>query len=159
MQEIRKANDDDVAAIASLMTYLGYPTTAAQMRNRLQRMAVDRNYANLVAVDEGKVVGFVGLAFGTYYEHDGSYVRIAALAVAPEAQRKGIGKKLVAAAEELANARGAITCIVNSGLQRDQAHRFYEGLGFFWKSKAFYKPLRIAEQAVPADRADKPRSA
>lgn len=124
----------------------------------MRRIFADPQYVNLVAVNESKVVGFLGLVFGLYYEYNGSYARITVLSVAPEVQGQGIGRSLVTAAEEIAKSRGAITCIVNSGLQRAEAHRFYETLGFSWKSKAFYKSLNMAEQAIPADRADGLRS-
>lgn len=142
MEEIRKARVADVTAIASLMTHLGYETTADQMRRRMTRIAVDKDYVSLVAADEDRVLGFLGLAFGLYYEHDGIYARIVALSVAPRAQGRGVGKKLIAVAEEIAKTRGAHSCIVNSGLQRAGAHRFYEALGFSWRGKALYKPLQ-----------------
>jgi GNAT superfamily N-acetyltransferase len=142
MDEIRKARVADVAGIASLMTHLGYQTTVEQMCRRMRRIAADKDYVSLVAAEENSVLGFLGLAFGLYYEHDGTYARILALSVAPRAQRRGLGKKLMAVAEEIAKSRGAISCIVNSGLQRASAHRFYEALGFSWQGKALYKPLR-----------------
>lgn len=158
MWNIREATDQDTAAIALLITQLGYETTEDEMRNRMQRIGADTQYVSLVASNEKSVTGFLGLAFGLYYEYNGIYARIVVLSVAPEAQCEGLGRKLVAAAEEIAKARGAITFIVNSGLQRPEAHKFYEGLGFLWKSKAFYKALGTAEQAIAADRADRPRS-
>ena len=118
MEEIRRARAADVAAIASLMTHLGYHTTADQMRRRMQRISVDKDYVSLVAAEENVVVGFLGLVFGLHYEHDGIYARIVALSVAPGAQGRGVGRKLLAVAEEIATSRGALTCIVNSGLQR-----------------------------------------
>lgn len=147
MEEIRRARDADVAAIASLVTHLGYQTTAEQMRRRLRRIATDKNYVSLVAAEQDSVLGFLGLTFGLYYEFEGLYARIIALSVAPEAQKRGVGKKLVAAAEEIASSRGAINCIVNSGLQRAPAHRFYEALGFSWQGKAFYKLIVPATYA------------
>ena len=94
------------------------------------------------------VVGLLGLAFGLYYEYSGSYARIVALSVATEMQGRGIGGYLVAAAESVAKARGALTCIVNSGLQRAEAHSFYENHGFSCRGKAFYKRLVTAEQSA-----------
>jgi GNAT superfamily N-acetyltransferase len=158
MWNIREATDQDTAAIALLITQLGYETTEDEMRNRMQRIGADTQYVSLVASNEKSVMGFLGLAFGLYYECNGIYARIVALSVAPESQGEGVGRKLIAAAEKIAKTRGAITFIVNSGLQRAEAHIFYEGLGFLWKSKAFYEALGTAEQAIAADRADRPRS-
>ena len=138
---IRDATDEDAAAVAVLITQLGYPTTEQQMRHRLQRVGADAQYVSLVALDQAEVVGFLGLAFGLHYEYDGSYARIVALSVAPQMQGKGVGTALVTAAENIARSRGALTCIVNSGIHRTETHAFYEKRGFSWRSKAFYKPL------------------
>jgi GNAT superfamily N-acetyltransferase len=148
MLEIREATGEDAAAVASLITSLGYATTAEEMQHRLQRIGADQQYVSLVAVERAAVVGFLGLAFGLYYEYSGSYARIVALSVATQMQGKGIGGSLLAAAESVAKTRGALTCIVNSGLQRADAHRFYENHGFSCRGKAFYKRLATAEESV-----------
>lgn len=149
--QIREATDEDAAAVAVLITQLGYETTEGEMRRRLQRIGADAQYVTLVALEQTKVVGFLGMVFGLYYEYSGSYARIVALSVAPEMQGKGIGSNLVTAAENIARSRGALTCLVNSGNHRTEAHEFYEKRGFSWRGKAFYKPLATAEQSAPED--------
>jgi GNAT superfamily N-acetyltransferase len=139
--QIRAATDEDAGPVAALITHLGYATTEDEMRRRLQRIGADAQYVSLVALDQAQVVGFLGMAFGLHYEYDGSYARIVALSVAPEMQGNGIGTALVAAAESIARSRGALMCIVNSGIQRTETHKFYEKCGFSWRSKGFYKPL------------------
>jgi GNAT superfamily N-acetyltransferase len=139
--EIRDARDEDAGAVAVLITQLGYATTEEEMRRRLQRIGADPQYVSLVALDHTTIVGFLGMAFGLHYEYNGSYARIVALSVAPEMQGKGVGTGLVAAAENIARSRGALMCLVNSGIQRTETHKFYEKCGFSWRSKGFYKPL------------------
>jgi GNAT superfamily N-acetyltransferase len=138
---VRDATAEDAGPVAVLITQLGYETTEEQMRRRLQRIAADAEYVSLVALEHAEVVGFLGLAFGLHYEYDGTYARIVALSVAPQMQGKGIGTELVAAAENIARSRGASMCIVNSGIQRAETHKFYEKRGFSSRSKGFYKPL------------------
>jgi GNAT superfamily N-acetyltransferase len=138
---VREATLEDAPAAAALITYLGYETTADDMRTRLQSLSVSPDYVSLVATEEENVVGFLGLAFSLYYERTGIYARIAALSVAPTAQGKGVGGALVRAAEEIAKSRNALFCVVNSGVHRVEAHKFYEHLGFVAKGKAFSKPL------------------
>jgi GNAT superfamily N-acetyltransferase len=138
---IRDATDEDAAAVAVLITQLGYQTTEEEMRRRLQRIAADAQYVSLVALEHATVVGFLGMAFGLHYEYDGSYARIVALSVAPQMQGKGFGTGLVTAAENIATSRGASMCIVNSGIHRTETHKFYEKRGFSWRSKGFYKSL------------------
>lgn len=148
MWNIRVATDQDVKAIASLITSLGYETTEDEMRNRLQRIVADERYVTLVAEDGSKVAGFLGLEFGLYYEYTGSYARIVAFSVSPEMRRKGVGSKLIAAAESISRSRGALACIVNSGLHRTETHKFYENRGFLYRGKAFYKRLEFAKQGT-----------
>ena len=123
------------------MTSLGYPTTSEEMGTRLARIATLEDYTSLVAVRERAVVGFLGLAFAWYYERNGRYARIVALSVAPEAQGTGVGTSLLRTAETIAKQNRALACIVSSGVQRIDAHRFYEGRGFAARGKTFYKSL------------------
>lgn len=121
------------------------------MQERLQRIGADAQYVSLVAIDQSKVVGFLGMAFNLHYEYSGSYARMVALSVAPEMQGKGAGSALVAAAESIARTRGALMFLVNSGIQRIESHEFYEKRGFLWRSKGFFKSLGTAEQSAPED--------
>ncbi len=132
---------DDAPAVAALMGSLGYETAESEMRTRMQTIAAHPDYVSLVAADNDRVIGFLGLAFGLYYERTGVYARIVALSVALNAQGKGVGGALVNAAEDVARSRNALACLVNSGVHRLSAHKFYEQLGFSPKGKAFYKSL------------------
>lgn len=136
---IRDASLKDAAEIAGLMCNLGYETSPAQMASRLEAISLHPDYISFVAIKSGRTVGFLALSFGLFYERDGSYARIVALSVAPEAQRCGIGSALVAKAEQIARERGAVSCYVNSGLHRKAAHAFYEQAGYIHKSQSFSK--------------------
>ena len=139
--EIREARPEDAVVIAELMSTLGYPTNPAAMAARLDRISAHADHMTLVAELEGRVVGMAGLVFGLYYEHDGAYMRIAALSVAPDATRRGVGRTLLEAAERKGRERGARACLLNSGNHRIEAHRFYERMGFASRGMAFHKPL------------------
>ena len=141
MIRVRRTTPDDAAAVADLMGSLGYPTSPEQMAARLDATSRHADYVSLVAVNGSRPVGFLALAFGLFYERDGSYARIVALSVAPDAQRGGVGGALVAEAEQIARERGAIVCFVNSGTARTAAHAFYERHGYAHRGKAFYKAL------------------
>jgi GNAT superfamily N-acetyltransferase len=63
--------------------------------------------------------------------------------VADEANRsKGAGKALVIHMETLAKARGCTKLTLDSGTQRQQAHKFYFREGFTITSFHFGKPLK-----------------
>lgn len=65
--------------------------------------------------------------------------RITSLAVRVEARGKGIGKVLVAAAEEWAWGAGAQRMEVTSGEHRPGAHAFYQALGYLLDERRFIK--------------------
>lgn len=140
---IRDASDRDAAALADLMTQLGYPTSANQMLERLRPLLAHEDYATLVAESEGAVVGMAGVCTGLHYARDGSYGRIVALVVDERHRGRGVGKALVAHAEAWIRSRSGESVIVNTRATRADAHRFYRGLGFTKTGIRFVKKLPL----------------
>jgi hypothetical protein len=70
---IRAATTADSQRIARLVTELGYATSIAQMRQRLDAILGDKDYETLVAVEGAEILGFVGTRIGPLYEADGYY--------------------------------------------------------------------------------------
>ncbi|HEX8317467.1 GNAT family N-acetyltransferase [Longimicrobium sp.] len=127
---IRPPADADLPALAALMADLGYPASPEQLRARLARIHGNHEYATLVAEVDGEVVGMIGLQRGWAYEHDRPVVRILALVVSEVMRGRGVGARLVDEAEEWADERGAYAVHLTTSLHRDEAHRFYERMGF-----------------------------
>jgi GNAT superfamily N-acetyltransferase len=127
---IREATLEDASSIAALMTTLGYPTNPEQMEGRLWALLANPEYQTIVAVSSVEVVGMIGLHHARGYEFDGPYVRIVALSVLPDEIGAGVGRSLIAAAEQAARDRAAVKLIVSSSSYRESAHRFYEARGF-----------------------------
>ena len=138
---VRKAADEDTASIATLVTELGYPSTVADMRRRLAAIHTDPNYRTFVADVAGTVVGIAGVGIARHYERNGTYGRLLILAVAELYRRRGIGRALVDSAEAWSGAHGASLMLVNSGLHRHDAHRFYERAGYVSTGVRFVKDL------------------
>jgi GNAT superfamily N-acetyltransferase len=138
---------EDAPALAILMTQLGYPTSDAQMRRRLESLAADEAWRAIVAEHGGAVVGMIGLHVARGFEFDGVRGQIAALVVDERLRRKGVGRLLVAAGEEWLGQRGARKVTVTSAHRRKDTHRFYEQLGYESTGLRFAKPLRpVVEQ-------------
>jgi ribosomal protein S18 acetylase RimI-like enzyme len=137
--DVRLATIADAEHVAGLVTALGYPTSAAQMRTRLESILADDDYATLVASDGEQIVGFVGTRIGPLYESDGLYGQIMALAVETESRRRGIGRTLVHAAESMLRTRGVSVFVVTSGHQRADAHAFYEKNGYTFTGRRYMK--------------------
>ena len=79
----------------------------------------------LLAVKGGTVVGTCAVLPG-----GPNVVELVKLAVAPAAQRRGIGRRLTAAAVERARALGAEKMVLVSNSRLTAAIRLYESLGF-----------------------------
>lgn len=136
---VRTATIADSVSIARLVSGLGYPTSPAQMHKRLESILSNDDYATAVACDGEQVVGFIGWRVGPFYEGDGRYGQIMALAVSGDHQRKGIGRMLLHAAESEVMGHEVSVLVVTSGNQRSDAHEFYERNGFAWTGRRYAK--------------------
>lgn len=144
---LRAAVASDAAALARLTEQLGYATSPAQMGRRLAAMDADAARLTLVAVADGQIVGYVGLSLGQGYEADAPHARIMVLVVDASWRRRGIGARLLQAAETWSRGLGAGVIVLNSGDQRTGAHGFYERLGYSNTGRRYRKDLRGAPVA------------
>ncbi|HMC57069.1 MAG TPA: GNAT family N-acetyltransferase [Gemmatimonadaceae bacterium] len=127
---IRHAEQRDAAAIASLVTELGYPATAEEVRQRLMRLSASTDALGLVAEATGKVVGVATGHVIPCLHSTPIVAKLTMLCVASDARQVGVGKQLCAGIERWAEDRGAAKISVTSGLQRSGAHVFYERIGY-----------------------------
>jgi GNAT superfamily N-acetyltransferase len=139
---IREATAADSSAIAELITQLGYRTEPGDMAHRLEGILGHPGYATYVAELHEEVVGVVGVCVAPYYEREGLYGQVVVLSVHSKYQRLGVGRSLLGAAEHWARRQGANAVVVNSGRQRNQAHAFYERVGYSPTGIRFVKELR-----------------
>jgi ribosomal protein S18 acetylase RimI-like enzyme len=138
---IRVAEMNDAAALAGLMCELGYETTKSEMESRMERIATDERYRTLVAVRDGKVCGMIGTVASLSYEHNDPGGRILALATSSTMRRHGIGRALIASAEKDFAERGITRIALNTRLTREDAHKFYDSLGYERNGFRFTKKL------------------
>jgi amino-acid N-acetyltransferase len=132
---IEPACEADAAAIAALNNRfapdgLTLPRTTAFVATRLESYRVARDA-------QGQVVGCVAVD-----EYAPSLAELVSLAVAPEAQGHGLGKRLIAEAERLAARRGYDELIAVS-----LADQLFIGMGFDESSIAHY-PEKAARYAA-----------
>lgn len=144
---VREATLADSAALATLMSWLGYETTSAQMEARLRATRVLPEYVAFVAESDDRVIGMAGAMLAHFYEKDGRCARLLTLVVAPEHRGAAVGARLVREVEGWAKANEASEVVVNSGDQRIAAHRFYERLGYHGTGRRFVKTLSGASEA------------
>jgi GNAT superfamily N-acetyltransferase len=142
---IRAAEMNDAAALAQLMCELGYETTASEMQMRMERVAADERYRTFVAVCDGRLCGMIGTVAYPSYEHNDSGGRILALAILRAMRRRGIGRALIATAEKDFAQRGISRLALNTQLAREDAHKFYESLGYERNGWRFVKQLSVRD--------------
>jgi ribosomal protein S18 acetylase RimI-like enzyme len=128
--EVRAAHKGDVEAIARLAGELGYPSTVAEVRERLEALTADPQHALLVAVDRsGGVVGWIQLSEERSVVGD-PRAEITGLVVDAGFRSAGVGRALVDQGEAWARARGLATIGLRSNVIRERAHQFYLRLGY-----------------------------
>ena len=137
---IREPQPTDGPSLAGLLERLGYPAAPDEIAARLARLR-DAGDEAFVAELSGAVVGLVTLHVTQVLHRPAPVGRITGLVVAERASRKGIGKALVEMAEVRLASRGCGFVEVTSGLDRRDAHRFYEGLGYRNDDLRFFKTL------------------
>jgi len=140
---IRRAKNADAPQLAVLAGQLGYPATAAQIRQRLRGIHPASQNAVFVA-DSRKdgVVGWLHVSREALLESD-IRAEVNGLVVADGQRSLGAGAQLLAAAENWARKHGCKSMSVRSNVIRERAHQFYERNGYehYKTQKSFRKPL------------------
>jgi GNAT superfamily N-acetyltransferase len=138
---IRAAELSDAEVLADLMTQLGYPTRVSEMQMRMEEIVADARYATFVAVNKGKVCGMIGTVCRYSYEHNGPSGRILAFSVSEKMRRQGVGRALIAAAENDFARKNVRRLAVNTRFERKDAHKFYEQAGYISNGFRWVKEL------------------
>ena len=146
---VRAMRAGDAGDVARLTTQLGYPATAEQSARRMARLLDDPEQALYVAEDAaGSVVGWVHVRVLRLIELE----RVAQVAgiVVDEARRgAGVGRALMAEAERWAVAQGCEETLLYSNAVREEAHCFYERLGYRRAKTSYRFHKRLPRQDPP----------
>jgi predicted N-acetyltransferase YhbS len=126
---IRRAVAADCGALEDLISQLGYAAGEADIAARLAQMERDGRLV-LVAELDGRVVGCLSTSVMQVLHRPAPVGRISMMVVDAAMRGRGIGARLVNAAEEALVASGCRLVEVTSNLARTDAHRFYERLGY-----------------------------
>ena len=116
--------------MAELSEVLGYPVSTAAMSRRLESVLRQREETVLVAeLAEAEIVGWVHGSEQDFLQTE-RRCEILGLVVDVDHRREGIGRELVLAVERWARSRGLDQIGVRSAAAREEAHPFYERLGY-----------------------------
>lgn len=137
----RPATPEDADSIAECLAELGYDTPASLVARRL--VEFENSAANIVFVafqpGDHKALGVVSAHALPLFHTQGHLVRLTAFAVRRSAQGMGVGRLLVASAEQWAWDLGAARIEATSGDHRPAAHRFYLAAGYSVDERRFIK--------------------
>ena len=133
--EIRKAEEKDIPSIIALHSEIDLSneeSISLQNANIIfSRIQSYPNYHIYVALIQGEVVGTFALLIMHNLAHNGAPSGIVEdVAVRREWQGKGIGKHMMAYAMQRCKEAGCYKMALSSNSIRENAHRFYESLGF-----------------------------
>lgn len=126
---LRDARIEDAPEIARLTEQLGYSPPPEHVVASLRRNLAREDGRIVIAELDGRAVGWVHVVVNDYVDVE-RYALIAALVVDSSIRRAGVGRALMARAEEWARQQGVGVMRLTSSSTRTGAHRFYERIGY-----------------------------
>ena len=138
--QLRHAKPADAKAVAALIALLDHKIDEKTVRENVAALT-KLGEPPLVATLDKKVLGLCGVHRMIVPHRPAPVGRITILAVAENARRKGIGRMLLAAAEEWMRKVGCRIAEVTSNDRLTAAHSFYRHLGYERTSIRFKKDL------------------
>ena len=127
---VRPISPNDAEAAAELSGQLGYKTSVATMRNRIENLLCNgKRQAAFVACVGADVVAWIEIAVVQHLQSEPHTV-VGGLVVRDNMRSRGIGSKLLSEAEEWSRNQGIPVVRVRSQIARQDAHRFYLREGY-----------------------------
>jgi len=122
---IRRVERGDAAPVAELCGQLGYPSTTAQIGERIVWLnRCGDSQVALVACADSQVVGWIE-AIVEHHLQSPAFALITGLVVREDVRGLGVGKKLCEGVERWSREKGLGVVRVTSRSTREAAHRFY----------------------------------
>lgn len=133
-------NDEQILATHVVMRQLRPHLTADDYLQRVRRMMQTDGYRLAAATEEGAVRAVAGYRFIEML-YCGKILVVDDLVTDETTRSRGFGKELLDWLVEQARARGCDQLHLDSGVQRDRAHRFYFREGLVVNAFHFWRPV------------------
>ena len=142
--ELRPAHPTDLDAIALLDTLAFEPLWHFSSQNLVELLFASEM---LVATQAGRIIGYIGM---TVHGREAHLTRIA---VHPDWQGQGVGKRLLAAAVQIAQSHHVRTLTLNTQVSNRRSQQLYRSFGFAptGQPTAVYTHLVHTESLQPPD--------
>lgn len=122
---------NDVPVARDLIEQFGVPCTHDEIRSRFFGISDLNTHALFVAISEsGQLAGLIQVNAEQATLLFGPRAEITLLVVDNDSRGRGIGKLLVARAEEWAKSKDLPLMRIRSNVRREDAHRFYKREGY-----------------------------
>lgn len=133
---VRAMTQGDLPSLEPLLVQLGYDIVQDEVARRLAAVIEAPGHCLEVAERDGCIVGFIHFYARAAIEKPPEVI-VQALVVDDGLRGSGIGRKLMQRAEDWAAANGYPSVALGTQTNRDDAHAFYERLGYHVAAKSY----------------------
>jgi len=140
---LREATENDLPDILQLYSQLGQDDGAVlpldQAHRIFARIKTYPDYSLQLALLDNRVVGVFALLIMDNFGHMGAPSAVLEdVVVAADLRGQGVGRRMMEYANALCRRKGCYKMTFSSNINRVDAHRFYESLGFKKHGYSFY---------------------
>ena len=129
--KLRTVSSKDSKMLVGLMRQLGYESTESELLKSIEVYIKNKNSWSYVIEVENALIACASYHLIPYFHREGALMRITSLVVDSTHKRKGFGKILMNQASDLAKTNFCDRIeLTTSGCRSDEAHLFYEALGY-----------------------------
>lgn len=134
MVSIRRVSISDYKDIYMLNKELGYLYEEEKVREKIKYIIENKKDIILVAYINNNIIGYI---HGSEYEllYSDSLINILGFVVKESYRKNGVGKALIDKLEEIAIEKKYSGIRLVSGIDREDAHRFYERNGYIYRKE------------------------
>jgi ribosomal protein S18 acetylase RimI-like enzyme len=146
----RPATTADAAALRPLLDQLGYALSEAEIAARIERVAAAGDHELLVVEEPDGALAAMLHVYGRAAVEKPPEAVVQALVVRDGLRGRGLGRKLMALAENWASSHGYGHVSLSSQVDRAAAHEFYRRLGYDRYATSYHFRKTISDSGTSA---------